>query len=529
MRTVLYARVSSDRQDVDLSISAQLKALRDYATRNNHTIVKEFVDQAESGRTAYRPQFREMISLAKRPERPFELILVYKYSRFARSREDSIVYKALLKKSGVQLVSITEPLDDSAVGRLMQSIIECIDEFYSENLGEEVTRGMRESASRGFYLSSQPPYGYRKVKVNDGGKERTKLELDEFQSRVIANIFDEVIKGKGLTEIVKTLNTKGIAGPKGNGWGKTTLRQMLANEVYTGTLVWGHNSKRLLPPIRVENACPSVVNRQVFQQAQSLIGQRAFGQIHPRRASSQYLLSGLARCGHCGKALIGMEAKSGEFSYYVCGTLAKKGAGSCSARYHNTKKLENLVVDKIREKILTAENLTELAKEVAKEMNISSEAYRTEQDTVENEIADVTRRLGRIYEVIETGRVVPDDVGPRIRELRERGGKLQARKEELHVFLADNLEEAPSLEEVTECANDLKNVLERGSLSEKKAFILSFVKELRIIGDEARLTYTLPPLTKGLEEEGEAVLATEQRGGRYKARTCDLQCVKLML
>jgi len=285
MRTALYARVSSDKQDVDLSISAQLKALRDYATRNGHTVVKEFVDQAESGRTAYRPQFREMIFLAKRAEKPFELVLVYKYSRFARSREDSIVYKALLKKSGVQLISITEPLDDSAMGRLMQAIIECIDEFYSENLGEEVTRGMRESASRGFYLSCNPPYGYRKVRVNDGGKQRTKLEVDEFQSRVVASIFDEVINGKGLIEITKDLNARGIAGPKGRDWGKTSLHKMLGNEVYAGNMVWGRNSKRGLPPIKVENACPAIVSRETFKQARGLLGQRSFRRIHPRRAS----------------------------------------------------------------------------------------------------------------------------------------------------------------------------------------------------------------------------------------------------
>lgn len=303
MRTALYARVSSDKQDVDLSISAQLKALREYAARNHHIVVKEFVDQAESGRTAYRPQFRGMISLAKRTEKRFGLILIYKYSRFARSREDSIVYKALLKKSGVQLISITEPLDDTAMGRLMQAIIECIDEFYSENLGEEVTRGMRESASRGFYLSSRPPYGYRKVRVNDGGKERTRLEANEFQSRVVASVFDEVLKGKGLIEITKELNSRGIASPAGKGLGKASLRQILGNEVYTGTAVWGRNSKRALPPIRVENACPAIVDRESFQQVQSLLGQRSFGQVHPRRASSQYLLSGLARCGHCGEAL----------------------------------------------------------------------------------------------------------------------------------------------------------------------------------------------------------------------------------
>jgi len=187
MRTALYVRVSSGRQDVDLSVTAQLKALQEYAARNGHVVVLEFVDQAESGRTAYRPQFRQMISMARHSDRPFDLILVYKYSRFARSREDSIVYKALFKKSGVQLASITEPFDDTAVGRLMQSIIECIDEFYSENLGEEVTRGMRESAARGFYLSYRPPYGYRKIKVNDGGKERARLDIDEFQSRVVGH------------------------------------------------------------------------------------------------------------------------------------------------------------------------------------------------------------------------------------------------------------------------------------------------------------------------------------------------------
>jgi len=113
MNVALYARVSSDRQDTDLSISAQLKALRDYAARNGHQVVREFVDEAESGRTASRPTFREMISMARRSSKPFEAILVWKYSRFARNREDSIVYKSLLRKHGIQVLSITEPFEDT--------------------------------------------------------------------------------------------------------------------------------------------------------------------------------------------------------------------------------------------------------------------------------------------------------------------------------------------------------------------------------------------------------------------------------
>src|SRR4030042_413364 len=201
MNAVLYARVSSEKQDVDLSVSAQLKALREYAVRNGHTVIKEFIDEAESGKTTARPAFREMISAARRHERPFELILVWKYSRFARSREDSIVFKTMLRKNGVRVVSISEPFEDNPTGKLLEAMIESLDEFYSANLGEEVTRGMRESASRGFYLSAGPPFGYRKVKVKDGGKERTKLEIEPDQAQIVTRIYNEMLGGNGLLEI----------------------------------------------------------------------------------------------------------------------------------------------------------------------------------------------------------------------------------------------------------------------------------------------------------------------------------------
>lgn len=145
------------REDVGLSISAQLKALREYAERNGHVVVREFIDEAETGRSvSKRPAFREMIICARSPAKPFEAVLIWKYSRFARNRADSIVYKTLLRKQGVKVVSITEPSENSPTGRLLEAMIENMDEFYSDNLGEEVTRGMRESVSRGFYLSSKP-------------------------------------------------------------------------------------------------------------------------------------------------------------------------------------------------------------------------------------------------------------------------------------------------------------------------------------------------------------------------------------
>jgi len=514
MRTALYIRVSSDRQDIDLSVAAQVKALREYAVRNGHAIVREFVDQAESGRTSYRPQFRQMISMARHSARPFDLILVYKYSRFARSREDSIVYKALLKKSDVQLTSITEPFDDTAVGRLMQSIIECIDEFYSENLGEEVTRGMRESAGRGFYLSCRPPYGYRKIKVNDGGKERTRLAIDEFQARVVASIFEEIMNGKGLTEIAKQLNSKGIASPRGNTWGKTTIHKMLSNEIYTGNMVWGHNSKRGLPPVRADNACPAIVDQDTFRRVHSLLKERSFARVHPQRISSQYLLSGLAHCGHCGKALIGLGAKNGRFSYYVCGTLIRKGARSCSSRYLNARKLEELVINKIKEHVLTPANLIRLAKMVTEELNRNVGTYETEIRTIDSAIVDVATRLDRLYDALETGKISIDVLAPRIRELKERQDKVQARKDELHMVLTGEKAEVATPQEVAECAADFRELLREGSLVERKAFVHSFVNEVRVTGEQVLVNYTIPMLRSKPKEGNNPVLDIVRYGGR---------------
>ena len=174
----LYARVSSERQDVDLSVSAQLRALRDYAAKNGHIVVREFIDEAESGRIATRPEFRRMIDDATGADAPFNEILVWKFSRFTRKREHAVAFKSMLRRKGVRVVSITEHADDTPTGKLMEGIIESVDEFYSENLGQEVMRGMREAASRGFWVSPQVPYGYRKVKVDDNGKQRPKLELN---------------------------------------------------------------------------------------------------------------------------------------------------------------------------------------------------------------------------------------------------------------------------------------------------------------------------------------------------------------
>jgi DNA invertase Pin-like site-specific DNA recombinase len=515
MKAAIYARVSSERQDVDLSISAQLKALREYAERNDHYVVTEFVDEAESGKTTDRPAFRDMVAQARRSAKPFGIILVWKYSRFARNREDSIIFKTMLRKAGVQVISITEPFEDTPTGRLLEAMIESLDEFYSANLGEEVTRGMRESASRGFYVASYAPYGYRKVKVTDGGRERPRLEIEDYQAQVVRRIFENVIKGKGLIDISKELNREGITAPRSNSWGKTTLHKMLTNEAYTGTLLWGQSSIRNLPPVRLENAWAAIVSHDTFKQVQALLRERSFITIHPKRVASNYLLSGLAKCGYCGKTLIGQDAKGGRFHYYVCGTLQKKGAGSCSAGYTQKDKLEQAVIRKIKEHILTYENLKELVHLVNEEMDASAGDYSERLSVTSVELESVNHRLERLYDALETGSLKLADLAPRIQRLRQRQEQLNAVRLELENLLSDRKVELADMETVKSYVEDLRNLLEDSPLIERKSFIKSFIKEIRVAGNEVVLKYNIPPSVGAPHQETLVVPPIVHYGGRY--------------
>ena len=382
----LYARVSSDRQDVDLSVAAQLRALRDHAKKNDYLVVREFVDEAESGRVADRPQFQEMLDEAKSPQAPFREILVWKFSRFTRKREHAVAFKSMLLRKGIRVVSITEHVDDSPTGKLMEAIIESVDEFYSENLAQEVVRGMREAASRGFWVASYAPFGYNRVMVQDGPKKRPTLEPEPDSSLIVKRIFDMADAGKSTLDITRILNEEGIASPRGKPWGKTSVHAILINEAYTGTLVWGVNAKDKADPVRAEEAFPAIVTTAQFRRIRKLMRSRAPRRRNPRRVASPFLLSGLVKCRTCRRALTGQYSKSPRYPYYVCQSLVKRGRGACDAPRLNARRFEQLVVSKIRTNILTESSIRDLVKVVDEEMDDVAREQRKRVQTIDSEL-----------------------------------------------------------------------------------------------------------------------------------------------
>ena len=508
-----YARVSSDRQDVDLSVSAQLRALKDYARANGYSVARQYVDEAESGRVADRPQFREMIEEGSKPNAPFEVILVWKFSRFTRKREHAVAFKSMLRRKGIRVVSITEHADDSPTGKLMEAIIESVDEFYSENLAEDVTRGMREAASRGFFLGSKAPFGYRRVKVSDGMKERPTLEVDPATAPVVKEIFESSLSGYGLKEICRTLNDRGITN-RGKRWYKGGLHYLLTNEAYTGTAVWGRTTKveKAQDPVRVEGAWPALVSRELFDAVQQAMRDRAPKVQRPGRVGSKFLLSGLLKCGVCGRPYSGQGAKSGQFGYYVCGTLFREGAGTCSARYLNAPRVEDFIVEKIRERILTEETIVELVTMVAEEIDAMAGELSGRLEVIDAELRDVRKRLERLYEALETSELTLEVLSPRIFSLRHREEQLEAAREDAETQREQRRVELPTTEEIKGYVADFREFLQEGTFPERKALIRNFVEGIEVVGDEATLTYTVPMPKDGVKRESASVLDFVQSG-----------------
>ncbi|MCY3734730.1 MAG: recombinase family protein [Chloroflexi bacterium] len=518
----LYARVSSDRQDVDLSVAGQLRALRDYAERNGYLIMREYVDEAESGRVADRPQFRKMLEEASQSDAPFQEILVWKFSRFTRKREHAVAFKSMLRRRGIRVTSITEHADDTPTGKLMEAIIESVDEFYSENLAQEVTRGMREAASRGFFLSSKAPFGYRRIKVQDGAKERPTLEVNSDTGPIVKEIFEKSLRGVGLKEIAADLNQRGITN-KGKRWQRTSLHYVLTNEAYTGMAVWGKTTTgdKEPEPVRAEGAWEALVSREMFDAVQKGLEERAPKKRQPARVGSKFLLSGLLRCGVCSKPYTGQGAKSGRFSYYVCGTLLREGSGSCTARYLNADRVESCIVDAIRGRILNDETITELVVLIAEEIDSLAGELGGQLHAVEAEMADVRSRLDRLYEALETTDLTMHALSPRILKLRQREDQLAAAQENAARQLKQRRADLPTTAEIGVYVADFREFLAEGSIPERKALIRNFVESIEVDDRDAILTYTIPMPSDGVTRERMPVLDFVQSGppSRTELRT----------
>lgn len=361
-RVALYVRCSTEEQATEgLSIEGQRSVLHSYCHAKGLEVVEEFVDEGRSGRFPNRPEFQRMIATAKSKNRPWDAILVVKWDRFARNTEDAAVYKSLLRnRCGVDIIAVQQPSEDTAVGRMVEGIMDVMAEFFSANLAEDTHRGMREKAKTGTGALGKPPFGFR---IGDGDV----WVIDEEEAAIVRWIYSCYLSGVGTSSLALFLR-----GPSGQAhfgeaatrrrWGPNTIRVILSNPAYIGTRVWGRSKTlridgtlrhRPCPEsahIVVDNAHPAIIDMDAWQAAQNLIRTRAGGE---RRAADDYLLRGLLRCGDCGGTLCAawsrFRRKSGhkyERRSLVCNRY--QHTGECSRQGIEYYRFEALVLEEVQ-------------------------------------------------------------------------------------------------------------------------------------------------------------------------------------
>ena len=276
----------------------------------------------------------------------------------------------------------------------------------------------------------------------------------------------------------------------------------------------------------MEDAFPGIVSKSQFMRVSELLKSRAPSRAHPRRVASSYMLSGLVKCRSCRRALSGHDAKSGKFSYYVCQSIMKRGKGACKTPRINARRFEELMVGQIRSNILTESNIRALVRLVDEEMDGLAHEHRKKLESIEGELVEVRRWLDRLYRAIETTDLDITDIAPRIREHRERERKLQDAAQEAEAALSERRVRLDEVETIAAFAQDMRSeFLNESELTERRAFIESFVEEIVVRPGEAKIRYTIPmpqdSRIAGMDAEEIAiprpVLSTVNRGGAADA------------
>lgn len=375
----LYIRVSTDDQ-AELSPDAQKRLLLDYAQKNGIIISNDFIfSESVSGRHVQkRPEFQRMIGIAKQQSHPIDVILVWKYSRFARNQEESIVYKSMLKKDHVEVISVSEPLVDGPFGTLIERIIEWMDEYYSIRLSGEVLRGMKEKALRNGYQSS-PCLGYEAV---GHGKPYQINEAEYAMVSYIMDLYDN--QNMDETAIARKCNDLGYKTKRGNPFERRTIDRILQNPFYCGIVSWNG--------VEFEGAHEVRISKERFDRRQRLIASRKRPMKARNVSTCKHWLSGLLKCSVCGATL--SYTGNGKCPYFQCWKYAK-GFHKTSVAL-SVRKAEEAVITYF-DQILSGADFTYIRKDEPTADNTAA------IEQIQRELSKLSTRENRIRDAYESG------------------------------------------------------------------------------------------------------------------------------
>ena len=415
-RLVAYYRYSGGSQQTEQSIEGQRRDCEAYARQHGLTIVHEYIDRHISGRgVESRLAFQQMI--ADSSKHLFDLVICWKTDRFARNRYDSAVYKKKLRDNGVRILYAAESSVEGPEGIILEGLMESLAEYYSAELAQKMRRGMRESALKGRAINPSRPLGL----TTD---EHKRFIIDEKNAPTIRFIFEHYAAGESSASIVEQLNAAGLRTSKGNAFNKCSIPRIIQNEAYHGVYICKAYD------VRIDGAIPAIIDDDLWKRAQKML---TLNKQHraPHSSHADYLLSGKLFCGCCHslmRGISGHNCRNDVYYYYACGN--KADGGTCKKKNIPKDVAENLVVNAICENILRPDTLEDLADAIAAAQQADVNQPDPERAMLEQNLADVHRKINNIIESIENG-TASSRLSARLADLEQQESTLNYQLESL--------------------------------------------------------------------------------------------------
>lgn len=313
----LYPRVSTDDQVREgFSLDEQEKEMKKLCMYKNYQIYKVYREEGVSAKNMNRPKFQEMIQDLK--DGKINRIIVYKLDRLTRSIQDLEVICKLIEKYHCSLDSVSEEINtDTATGVFFIRMTTILAQLEIERTSERTKFGLKGAAKNGHFCG-KAPIGYRKI-----NKE---LVIDDLESEVVKEIFDDYVNGLSVCTITKKLNNKNALS---RNWRTTTIDRMLSNYIYCGDYLYGKRAKNM-KPIHLENICPAIIDKETFKMVQT---QKERNLKNYTRKHTYVYMQKIV-CSRCNKIMGGSSTTSRNKPtqiYYKC--------NCCNTRI-NEKKIE---------------------------------------------------------------------------------------------------------------------------------------------------------------------------------------------
>ncbi len=403
---VIYVRVSDPRQAENLSLATQLRACEEYCHRQGFQILERFREQGESAKTADRTELQRLLQYCRTHKGKVQFVVVFNLTRFAREKYDHFALRAHLKSLGISLRSATEPIDDTATGKLMEGVLAAFAQFDNDVRSDRTRAGMRAALELGRW-TFLAPIGY----LNAPRWSGKSLVEDPERAPLVRRAFEEFATGRFTKrEVLNEITRLGLRTRRGLKVSAQAFDALLENRLYIGIIDvpdYGVVGRR--------GDFDPLVDEDVFYRVQGILSGR-IRVVGPReRNRPDFPLRGFVRCYACGRGLTGSWSKgrSARFAYYHC-------RPACRAINVSKTRLEGLFVEELERLQPTPAYMRLIKESVLRAWHDQKAAIRQAASDNERRVKAIQQRLDRLDEAFIFAKSIDLDTYERQRDkLRE--------------------------------------------------------------------------------------------------------------